>query len=73
MTTTNKNLNYYRDVLVTPCYLLRNELEEHYCIIQTYGINTLEYFAMIAEQLTAYNEISCAPLFFRMRDFKPSI
>lgn len=73
MTITTKNRDYYLDVLTTPCYLLRNQLEEHYRTIQVYGINTLEYFAMVAEQLTAYNEISCVSLFFRMRDFKTTI
>ena len=70
MTTTKKNRHYYFDVLTTPCYLMRNQLEEDYRIIRTYGINTLEFFTMVAEHLTAYNEISCVSLFFKMKDFK---
>ena len=73
MTTTNKNRNYYLDILVTPCYLLRNRLNEDYQHITEYGINTLDMLAMVAEHLTAYNEIAMTPVFWRMRDFNPTI
>lgn len=73
MTTTKKNRNYYLDILTTPCYLLRNKLQEDYEHYAEFGINTLELFAIFADHLTAYNEISIAPVFWRFRDFKPTI
>lgn len=73
MTTTNKNRNYYLDILSTPCYLMRDRLNKDYNKIIEYGVNTPEFFAMVAEHLTAYNELSTYSFFFRMRDFKPTI
>lgn len=73
MTTTTKNRDYYLDILCTPCYLMRERLNEDYHLIQCHGINTLEFFAMVADHLTAYNEISMISLFFRIRDFKHTI
>ena len=73
MKTTTKNRAYYHEVLMTPCYLMRAKLEEDYAHIMEFGLNTLCIIAMVADHLTAYNEISGVPLFFRMRDFKPTI
>lgn len=73
MTTTTKNRDYYLDVLCTPCYLMRKMLNEDYRSILCHGINTLEFFAMVADHLTAYNEIAMTSPFFRIRDFKNAI
>lgn len=73
MTTTNKNRNYYFDILVTPCYLLRDRLTQDYQHLTEYGVNTPEMLAMVANHLTAYNEISMTHAFWRMKDFKPTI
>lgn len=70
MTTTNKNHNYYHELLLTPCYLMREKLHEDYEFITEYGIHTPLIIAQVAEHLTAYNEISMTGLFWRMRDFK---
>lgn len=73
MTTTTKNLGYYHDVMMTPCYLMRAKLQEDYAHIMEFGINTLGIIEMIATHLTAYNELSGIGIFFRMRDFEPTI
>lgn len=69
MTTTTKNRNYYHEVLMTPCYLMRQKLEEDYQHFIDFGLNTAGIITMFADHLTAYNELVSAPLFFRMRDF----
>ena len=73
MTTTIKERLYYREVLMTPCYLMRQKLEEDYQHFIDFGLHTADIIAMFAEHLTAYNELVSSPLFFRMRDFKPTI
>lgn len=73
MTTTNENRNYYFDILSTPCYLMRDRLNEDYKNIIVFGVHTPEFLAMVADHLTAYNEITMTGLFWRMRDFKPTI
>lgn len=73
MTTTKKNRAYYHEVMMTPCYLMRAKLEEDYAHIMEFGLNTLGIIECIATHLTAYNELSGIGLFFRMRDFKPTI
>ncbi len=70
MTITTKNRDYYHDVLMTPCYLMRKKLEEDYAHAMEFGLNTTDIIVMMAEHLTAYNELVSLPLFFRMRDFK---
>ena len=73
MKTTTKNRNYYFDILCTPCYLLRNKLQDDYKHYAKFGINTLDILSMFADHLTAYNEIAIIHVFWRMRDFRPSI
>lgn len=70
MTITTKNRDYYHEVLMTPCYLMREKLREDYDHIMDYGLHTTAIIAQIAEHLTAYNELVTTPFFFRMRDFK---
>lgn len=72
MTTTTKDRTYYREVLMTPCYLMRQKLEEDYQLFIDFGLHTAGIIALIAEHLTAYNELVSTPLFFRMRDFNPN-
>lgn len=73
MTTTIKNRNYYHEVMMTPCYLMRVKLEDDYAHITGFGLNTLGIIELVATHLTAYNELSGIGVFFRMRDFKPTI
>lgn len=73
MKITKKNSAYYHKVMMTPCYLMREELEEDYAHIMEFGLNTLGIIEMVAEHLTAYNELSGIDVFFRMRNFKPTI
>lgn len=73
MTTTIKNRAYYYEVMMTPCYLMRAKLEEDYAHIMEFGLNTLGIIEVVATHLTAYNELSGTDIFFRMRDFKPTI
>lgn len=70
MVTTKKNRDYYHEVLMTPCYLMRKKLNDDYAHIMEFGLNTTAMIEMIAEHLTAYNELVSSPLFFRMRDFE---
>lgn len=71
MTITTKNRDYYREVLMAPCYLMRAKLESDYTHIMLFGLNTIDLISMMADHLTAYNELVSAPIFFRMRDFEP--
>lgn len=73
MKFTNKNRAYYHEVLMTPCYLMRSKLEEDYAHIMEFGLNTLGIIEMVAEHLTAYNELTGCGIFFRMRDFEVTI
>ncbi len=73
MTITKKNRAYYHDVLMTPCYLMRKKLEENYAHAMEFGLNTTDIIAMMAEHLTAYNELTSCGIFFRMRDFEVTI
>lgn len=73
MTITKKNRDYYHEILITPCYLLRNKLHEDYELIMNFGLNTTYIIAMVAEHLTVYNELADMPIFFRMRHFKSAI
>lgn len=49
---------------------MRKELEDDYKIIALGAGCTIEFLSMVADHLTAYNELAVAPLFFRMRNFK---
>lgn len=70
MVTNKKNFSYYFNILASPAYLMRSKLEEDYSIIALSGCCTLEFLSMVADHLTAYNEIAVAPVFFRMKSFK---
>ena len=70
MKTTKKNWKYYFHILATPAYKMRHELEDEYKIIALGAGCSIEFLSMVADHLTAYNEISVAPLFFRMKNFK---
>lgn len=69
MIRTDKNYNYYNEVLMAPCYLMREKLEEDYQHYLDFGINTVGIIAMFADHLTAYNELVCPPYFVTMRNF----
>lgn len=73
MTTTNKNWNYYFNILATPAYKMRQVLEEDYSIIAIGHGCSIPFLSMVADHLTAYNELVVAPVFFRIRYFKPTI
>lgn len=70
MTTTTKNRDYYLEVLATPCYLLRMRLKEDYEHYASYGFNTLDLISIVADHLTAYNEIAMTRCFWHLRDFE---
>ena len=70
MKTTKKNWEYYYHILITPAYKMRHELEDEYKIIALGAGCSIEFLSMVADHLTAYNELAVAPLFFRMRNFK---
>lgn len=70
MTTTNKNWNYYFNILATPAYKMRQVLEEDYRIIALGPISTIQFLSMVADHLTAYNELAACPVFFRIRTFR---
>ena len=70
MVPNNKNFSYYFNILATPAYLMRHTLEEDYGIIALDGRCSLEFLSMVADHLTAYNEIAVCPKFFRMKSFK---
>lgn len=71
MTTTTKNRNNYKDVFVTPCYLIRKKLEEDYQYSMNFRLLTAGIISLFADHLTAYNELVSSPIFFRMRYFEP--
>lgn len=73
MTTTSKNFNYYFNIFLSPCYMMRKKLEEEYQIIASGGFCTIEYLSMVADHLTSYNELACVPTFFKIRDFETII
>lgn len=70
MTTTNKNWNYYYNIFATPSYKMRQALEEDYNIIALGAGCTIQFLSMVADHLTAYNELAVAPVFFRIRTFR---
>lgn len=70
MTTTNKNWNYYFHILATPAYKMRHELEEEYKIIALNAGCSIQFLSMVADHLTAYNELAACPVFFRIRNFR---
>lgn len=70
MKTTKKNFNYYFNILATPSYMMRHALEEDYSIIALGQGCSLAFLSMVADHLTAYNELAVAPVFFRMKSFK---
>lgn len=70
MITNNKNFSYYFNILATPAYLMRHTLEEDYSIIALGGGCSFAFLSMVADHLTAYNEIAVSPTFFRMSSFK---
>lgn len=70
MKTTKKNWKYYYHILATPSYKMRHELEDEYKIIALGAGCSFEFLSMVADHLTAYNELAVAPLFFRMKNFK---
>ena len=70
MTTTKKKWNYYFKILATPRYKMREELEEDYKIIALGACTTIEFLCMVADHLTAYNELAVCPVFFRIRTFR---
>lgn len=70
MKTTKKNWTYYYHILGTPAYKMRHELEDDYKIIALGAGCTIEFLSMVADHLTAYNELAVAPVFFRMSTFR---
>lgn len=70
MTTTTKNLKYYFHIFASPSYKMRKELEDDYKIIALGAGCSFEFLSMVADHLTAYNELACAPVFFRIRTFR---
>ena len=70
MKTTKKNWKYYYHILATPSYKMRQELQDDYKIIGLGAGCSIQFLSMVADHLTAYNELAVAPVFFRMRHFK---
>ena len=74
MVTNNKNFSYYFYILSTPICQMRHTLEEDYSIISLGDCCSLGYLCIIADHLTAYNEIAdkiaVVPKFFRISDFR---
>lgn len=70
MVTNKKNFTYYFNIFATPAYLMRHTLEEDYSIIALGGGCSFAYLSMVADLLTAYNEIAFSPVFFRIEHFK---
>ena len=70
MKTTKKNCKYYYYILGRPACMMRHELEDEYKIIALGRGCTIEFLSMVADHLTAYNELAVAPLFFRIKHFK---
>lgn len=70
MTTTTKNHNCYHEVLMAPRCFMRRQLENDYNHIMSFGLNTVDIIAVIADHLTAYNEISDFNFFVGMNFFK---
>ena len=70
MVTNQKNYRYYFNVLAAPAYLMHRKLEEDYSMITLGGNCPLSFLSMVADHLTAYNEIAVCPVFFRIKDFK---
>lgn len=71
MVTNKKNFSYYLHILATPAYLMRHTLEDDYSIIALGGGCSFAFLSMVADHLTAYNEIIVASVFFRIKHFKP--
>ena len=72
MTTTTKNWKYYFNIFASPCYKMRQALEEDYKIIALGAGCSLEFLSMVADHLTAYNELACTRVFFHIRYFEPT-
>lgn len=70
MTTTNKNFNYYFNIFATPSYKMRKTLEEDYRIMTLGPCSTIGFLSMVADHLTAYNELAACPVFFRINSFR---
>lgn len=71
MKTKKKNWKYYYHILSTPAYKMRHELEDEYKIIALGAGCSFEFLSMVADHLTAYNELVCTPMFFHMINFSP--
>lgn len=72
MKTTKKNWKYYYHILSTPAYKMRHELEDEYKIIALGAGCTIEFLSMVADHLTAYNELCTLDFFVSMKFFKPN-
>lgn len=70
MVTNKKNFSYYFNIFATPAYLMRLTLEEDYSTIALGGGCSFAFLSLVADHLTAFNEIAVAPKFFRMSSFK---